>query len=96
MSNEILDDSPSLKLPLDNKRKALDDPDAAKASKRIKNSRTLSPETEKLPVKVIPFPEKAWMESDCQSCQWKLADISSLARSSRGAQRRDRVQSGQQ
>lgn len=42
----------------DNKRKAIDEPDAPKASKRVKNSLIASPEQEKRSVKVIPFPEK--------------------------------------
>ncbi|MCJ1402812.1 histone acetyltransferase [Xylographa trunciseda] len=41
-----------------NKRKAAEDPDVPKASKRVKNSHTASPEQEKRSLKVIPFPEK--------------------------------------
>ncbi|KAA6415320.1 MAG: histone acetyltransferase [Lasallia pustulata] len=40
------------------KRKALDDPDSPSANKRIKNAHTTSPETERKPLKVVPFPEK--------------------------------------
>ncbi|KAI4131918.1 MAG: hypothetical protein LQ338_001000 [Usnochroma carphineum] len=44
---------------LDNaKRKATDPLDDPAASKRIKNSHTASPEAEKKPIKVVPFPEK--------------------------------------
>ncbi|MCJ1320970.1 histone acetyltransferase [Xylographa vitiligo] len=41
-----------------NKRKAAEEPDAPKASKRVKNSQTTSPEQEKRSLKLIPFPEK--------------------------------------
>ena len=46
----------------ENKRKAADEPDAPKASKRVKNSHTASPEQEKRSLKVIPFPEKVSAE----------------------------------
>jgi hypothetical protein len=43
----------------DNKRKAPEDLDTASiSSKRIKSSHTASPEAQKSPVKVIPFPER--------------------------------------
>ncbi|MCJ1464463.1 histone acetyltransferase [Pseudocyphellaria aurata] len=40
------------------KRKASDLPDAPMPSKRIKNSHTLSPEIDRKPVHIVPFPEK--------------------------------------
>ncbi|MCJ1339260.1 histone acetyltransferase [Bachmanniomyces sp. S44760] len=41
-----------------NKRKATDDGESLVATKRIKNSHTSSPETDKRPLKAIPYPEK--------------------------------------
>ncbi|KAI4122016.1 MAG: hypothetical protein LQ347_006655 [Umbilicaria vellea] len=40
------------------KRKALDDLESPSANKRIKNSHATAPETERRPLKVVPFPEK--------------------------------------
>jgi hypothetical protein len=45
------------KVTTDNKRKATDDPDTPKSSKRVKSHAT-SPEQEKRMLKVVPFPEK--------------------------------------
>lgn len=43
---------------IETKRKATDGPDDPTSTKRIKNSLTESPERDKKPLKVIPFPEK--------------------------------------
>ncbi|KAI9744474.1 MAG: histone acetyltransferase [Claussenomyces sp. TS43310] len=42
----------------DAKRKATDEPSTPSASKRIKSSHSQSPEPKKVPLKMIPFPEK--------------------------------------
>ena len=46
-------------LSTDNKRKALEEPDdVSSSSKRIKSSHTASPNPEKRPLNVVPFPER--------------------------------------
>lgn len=42
----------------DGKRKASDQPEDVVLKKRIKNSHTVTPEKEKKPINVVPFPEK--------------------------------------
>lgn len=42
----------------DSKRKAVEQPDFAASIKRAKISHTVSPEKEKKPLTVVPFPEK--------------------------------------
>ena len=42
----------------DAKRKASEPLDDLAAVKRIKNSHTVTPEADKKPIKVVPFPEK--------------------------------------
>ena len=46
------------KVDTDGKRKAAEEPDVPSANKRFKESHSHSPDTEKRPVKVVPFPEK--------------------------------------
>jgi len=58
---------------IDHKRKASDDQDAVKASKRVKSLQITSPEQEKRLLKVINFPEKVSAQS--YYCAIALIDL---------------------
>ena len=63
---------------IDNKRKAAEEPDAPKASKRVKNSQTASPEQDKRSLKLIPFREKVSAELlEATSLHTKLLSLPS-------------------